>query len=97
MAKTIARFMILAKSDRIGSKDKKEEEKGIMYKGILSYDKIDLSVVMKEIDFGMYWTTEDIKVTPQIELFAVVEVRKDGNPRIEKIMTRDEYIASIGL
>lgn len=97
MAKTIARFMILAKSDRMGSKDKKEEEKNIRYTGIVSYDKIDLTTIAKEISIADYWTTKDIDVKPQEERFAVVEVMKEGHIRVLDVMTKEEYIASLGL
>ena len=89
--------MILAKSDRMGSKDKKEEEKNIKYSGILSYDKIDLSKIAKELDWADYWTTKDIPIKPNTELFAVTEVMKEGKPRVVDIMTREEYLKSLGL
>lgn len=97
MAKTIARFMILAKSDRMGKKDAKEEDKSIRYSGILSFDKIDLTQIVKDLSWGSYWSKEDIDVIPQTEYFAVVEVNKDGFPIVKSLMTREEYIASLGI
>lgn len=102
MAKTVSRFMILAKSDRMGkSVDDKgkvipDEERRIRYSGILSFDSIDLSKVSKELNWGDFWTTKDIEVVPQTECFAVCDVMKDSI-RITDIMTREEYLKSLGL
>lgn len=97
MAKTIARFMILAKSDRMGKADKPEAEKNIRYSGLISYDKIDLNKIAKEISFADFWSTIDYNVKPQEERFAVVEVMKEGQFRITEIMTKEEYIKSLGI
>ena len=102
MAKTISRFMILAKSDRMGKQvDDKgkvipDEERKICYSGILSFDKIDLTQVAKELNWGSLWTTKDIEVIPQTECFAIVDIMKDII-RVTDIMTREEYLKSLGL
>ena len=95
MAIAVARFMILAKSDRIGSKDKKEEEKNIRYSGLLSLQKIDLTKVAKEYTWGEYWSKEDIPVKPQEERFCTIDIVGEGNIRIVDLMTREEYMKSL--
>ena len=94
--------MILAKSDRMGKQvDDKgkvipDDERKICYSGILSYGEIDLTKVAKELNWGSFWTTKDIEVIPQTECFAILDVMKDSM-RIVDIMTREEYLKSLGL
>lgn len=95
MAIAVARFMILAKSDRMGSKDKKEEEKNIRYSGLLSLQKIDLNKIAKEYHWADFWSKEDIPVKPQEERFCEIDVVGDGNIRIVNLMSREEYIKSL--
>ncbi len=107
MAKTVARFMILAKSDRMGKTvDDKgqpipEEQRKIRYSGLISLDQIDLSTVAKELDWVDFWSEKDIDVHPQVENFAVLEFMKTKSGEIGKrvidIMSREEYLKSLGL
>ena len=94
MAKTISRFRILAKSDRLGGKDKAENDKLIKYGGLLSLDKIDLTKTAKEYSYAEYWTNEDLNIDVNTDYFAEIEVGKDSI-RVMRIMTKKQYIDSL--
>lgn len=94
MAKTISRARVLAKSDRIGAKDKPEKDKLIKYGILLSLDKLDLTKLAKEYDYAEYWTTEDLNVVPSDDLFAELEVN-NSSIRVLRLMTKKQYIESL--
>lgn len=95
MAKTISRARVLAKSDRIGSKDKLEKDKLIKYGILLSLDKIDFTKLAKEYNYAVYWTSEDLNVVPSDDLFAELEVN-NNSIRVLRLMTKKQYIESLG-
>lgn len=95
MAKTISRARVLAKSDRIGAKDKPEKDKLIRYGILLSLDKIDFTKLAKDYSYAEYWTNEDYNVSPTEDLFAELEI--NGNViRVLRLMTKKQYIESLG-
>lgn len=95
MAQAVSRCVILSKSDKMG-KNKKDEEKTIKYFCLLSFDPIDLNSIAKDMDGATWWTTKDIDVKVGDQYFAITEVMKDSL-RIVDVMTKEEYIASLGL
>ena len=96
MAKTIARCRILSKSDKLGKKDVEDKDKWIRYFCVISFDKIDFTILAKELDGGIFMTHKDIDVDVNSEYFAITEVGKNG-VQIKDILTRDEYLESLGL
>lgn len=94
MAKTISRCRVLAKSDRMGAKDKAEKDKLIKYGILLSLDKIDLTKLAKEYSWAEYWTNEDLSFDPQVDMFAELEVGKDSI-RVLRLMTKKQYVESL--
>lgn len=95
MAKTISRARVLAKSDRIGAKDKPEKDKLIRYGILLSLDKFDFTKLAKEYSYAEYWTNEDYNVSPNEDLFAELEVN-NNSIRVLRLMTKKQYIESLG-